>query len=1107
DAGMHSSGTSFYRAHSTSSRSFATGGTMSSSVLTNPWARAEQKRCSPEQIDLIMRQFSTLRCILGSIGRRGGREGKQMRSEIEAIYDAMYEAVASMEFGFFERFSEKQVRDIVKVLQIRRMREGDVVCHKGEEGHEFYLIFRGAVDIYPEPKEPPVASFVAGDSFGELALIHDAPRAAAVVCQTDCTFGVLHRVPFIRATSPQKVLVESRIVDFLSSCSPFCCIHTRKLWKSIDTWSQKRSLPGRCIYRSRSPWMPIESQGTEEAYDADVDMASEFRWSEQSFEVGPGDAPVPFIRVTEPELTPLPFFVVMRGKEPVLIETPTNSPVVILVSLEMLDCSMLASLSVRVHGTIAIHGKLAATWKSDEGEGREGISFSSEDCVDSDAVGLGFVVRVFENIPLFELSQGMFYGQGEYLLGPQARQILSNVSLSNLAVEAVEDCQTLAMDRSHFDALCQYEAEFLESMRSVSQSLNALEKEHLLQIITLLDRADFDRKSSHYMLRIMNIVHGTPEFWASIPDFAQARTLPFNSEFADRFGLIVAQRSMKERNRVALSLKIADKVEHANDEMRGYVNSVGSMDVLELLQEDGELEADKKASEVAEAKPADAPKNVEEETKKRKRSRKRQRRGQLAGWPRRDWVVQTTGRRELSGGYSDGEIEVPVVLVCFCRRVRWSSASFATDSSALLVTEVAKRSGAELKENLQGRHLRRSIWRESEQLWQARSVFLNNLPVEATSEWIKTTVLAVLPEGSNEPAVIERVHIGRDKKYPTRCAGWANVTFTSETVARDAVGKLDYQMVDCEELLKAAEEKEQQNTAATMDSGGPVNKRCGGHGPKGIRVTRRCLYATSGLQQQQQLNSKEDHKASSKSTASQFRLPTDLVEQLRNLVREHSLSDSPAGRLADSYRRTFGHRVPVQEYGFKNFVAALSSIPGVSTWEEKPQQIWFSWDTEEDADDDLSPPPPAADGGGGGGGAFCYMPADPNLVSSLCAAAASVFAKVGFDSTGDSLPSEVSMSVHPLAGYLLRAIFIALSLAANAAMMSYYIEALQKRTALQATVMNFGGNFLFSSIFGVIFFGERMSLTWLLGATSILTGVVLVAAGGSSKRAAEKKKR
>ncbi|KAF4756420.1 hypothetical protein FOZ62_025207 [Perkinsus olseni] len=373
------------------------------------------------------------------------------------------------------------------------------------------------------------------------------------------------------------------------------------------------------------------------------------------------------------------------------------------------------------------------------------------------------------------------------------------------------------------------------------------------------------------------------------------------------------------------------------------------MDVLELLQEGGGVEADKKSSEAAEARPADAPKNVEEETKKRKRSRKRQRRG---GSGRTGVLLSSSTLvvgllcHELLGAFDDHSGEA--------KRSRTEGESAGQAPKAVDMER------------------------------KARSVFLNNLPVEATSEWIKTTVLAVLPEGSNDPAVIERVHIGRDKKYPTRCAGWANVTFTSESVARDAVGKLDYRMVDCEQLLKAAEEKEQQNTAATMDSGGPVNKRCGGHGPKGIRVTRRCLYATSGLQQQQ-LNSNEDHKTSSKSTASQFRLPTDLIEQLRNLVREHSLSDSPAGRLADSYRRTFGHREEGRREGYRFVVRsvvgvvvalvrpegsrltprALSSIPGVSTWEEKPQQIWFSWDTEEDADDDLSPPPPAADGGGG----------------------------------------------------------------------------------------------------------------------------------------------
>ncbi|EER08423.1 hypothetical protein Pmar_PMAR000464 [Perkinsus marinus ATCC 50983] len=200
----------------------------------------------------------------------------------------------------------------------------------------------------------------------------------------------------------------------------------------------------------------------------------------------------------------------------------------------------------------------------------------------------------------------------------------------------------------------------------------------------------------------------------------------------------------------------------------------------------------------------------------------------------------------------------------------------------------------------------------------ARSVFLNNLPVEASSEWIKTTVLGVLPEGNNDPAVIERVYIGRDRKYPTRCAGWANVTFTSEGVAKDAIEKLDYTMLDCEALLKEAEDKEQNMAATVGKEGGSVNKRSGGHGPKGVRVTRRCLYATSGLAR---LDAKGDH--ASKSTASQFRLPPELIGELKELVREHGLSDSPAGRLADSYRRTFGKRAPVQEYGFKNFVTVV----------------------------------------------------------------------------------------------------------------------------------------------------------------------------------------
>ncbi|KAF4660612.1 hypothetical protein FOL47_007072 [Perkinsus chesapeaki] len=723
----------------------------------------------------------------------GGAAGKVCG--LEAVYKAMYDAVSSLEFGFFERFSEVQVRDIVKVLQIRHYREGDVVCNKGEEGHEFYLVFRGEVDIYPEPKEPPVATFLAGDSFGELALMHDAPRAATVICRTDCTLGLLHRLPFMRATFQHKMLEESRIVDFLTSCVPFCGVPTRKLWRCIDAWFLKRSTPGKCLLHSRSPWAPIGSQlSGEGGYDGEVDMTSEFDWSEQSFEFGPADAPVPLIHA-RPEATPIPFFVVMRGK-------------------------------VMVHGTIAIHGRVATKWQNDGDESREEFSFGSFDTIDSEAV------RVFENIPLFELSQGMFYGQGEMLLGPEVRQILPNVSVSNLSVVALTEGRTLSMDQPHFAALCHSEAEFFDGIMAITRSLSALEKQQMVQIVSLLDRPDFARKSAHYMLKIMSIVQNTGQLWASVPEFAE-----------------VAQRCAHERHRAALSEKVADKVEHANDEIRGYPPVDCAMDVLELLEVEEEP--------VVAGTEAVGQQGKDEGAKKRQ-TRKRRR------------------RNSEGGGNEDKRMK-----------------------------------------NEGGLRKRKPVDRAI----KARSMFLNNLPVEATSEWVKRTVLSVLPEGSNGMDVIDRVFIGRDKKYPTRCAGWANVTFTSESIAEDALARLDYHMVDCEDLLKEAEEKEQSASAGGAGQP-PTNKRemgrgRGGHGPKGVRVTKRCLYASSGLQRHESGQNGEH----TKSTASQFRLPEELVQKLKDLVREHSLSDSPAGRLADSYRRTFGERVPVQEYGFKNFVA------------------------------------------------------------------------------------------------------------------------------------------------------------------------------------------
>lgn len=41
-----------------------------------------------------------------------------------------------------------------------------------------------------------VKVMTAGSSFGELALINSAPRAAAIKCKEDSEFAVLDKIPF-----------------------------------------------------------------------------------------------------------------------------------------------------------------------------------------------------------------------------------------------------------------------------------------------------------------------------------------------------------------------------------------------------------------------------------------------------------------------------------------------------------------------------------------------------------------------------------------------------------------------------------------------------------------------------------------------------------------------------------------------------------------------------------------------------------------------------------------------------------------------------------------------------------------------------------------------
>lgn len=55
----------------------------------------------------------------------------------------------------------------------------------------------------------------SGDSFGELALLSDNPRAASIKCLTDCHFAVLDRLSYKRSLGKIETRKRLAMLEFI----------------------------------------------------------------------------------------------------------------------------------------------------------------------------------------------------------------------------------------------------------------------------------------------------------------------------------------------------------------------------------------------------------------------------------------------------------------------------------------------------------------------------------------------------------------------------------------------------------------------------------------------------------------------------------------------------------------------------------------------------------------------------------------------------------------------------------------------------------------------------------------------------------------------------
>ncbi|GAA5802295.1 hypothetical protein HPULCUR_007758 [Helicostylum pulchrum] len=111
----------------------------------------------------------------------------------------------------FKALDEEHAQDVVNAMVEMCVGNGSAIIEQGGVGDFFYVVQTGTFDCFIGQNK--VASYTAGGSFGELALMYNAPRAATVVATLDSTLWALDRVTFrtilMENTSRKRKMYES----------------------------------------------------------------------------------------------------------------------------------------------------------------------------------------------------------------------------------------------------------------------------------------------------------------------------------------------------------------------------------------------------------------------------------------------------------------------------------------------------------------------------------------------------------------------------------------------------------------------------------------------------------------------------------------------------------------------------------------------------------------------------------------------------------------------------------------------------------------------------------------------------------------------------------
>lgn len=93
---------------------------------------------------------------------------------------------------------------------------GDTIIKQGDSGDAFYVIETGTCEVYIHGSSKPVATPSAGESFGDLALMYDTPRAATIIAKTAVKAWRIERNDYRLVLATNAIARSNKYKELLS---------------------------------------------------------------------------------------------------------------------------------------------------------------------------------------------------------------------------------------------------------------------------------------------------------------------------------------------------------------------------------------------------------------------------------------------------------------------------------------------------------------------------------------------------------------------------------------------------------------------------------------------------------------------------------------------------------------------------------------------------------------------------------------------------------------------------------------------------------------------------------------------------------------------------